>query len=40
MPSHLSRPSRPSLVGALLTLAGAAPAPADDQGTGSRPWCW
>ena len=34
MLSHLSRPA---LMGALLTLAGAAPAPADDQATGSRP---
>jgi hypothetical protein len=37
MPSHLSRPPRPWIVGALPTLAGAAPASADDQGTGSRP---
>ncbi len=39
MPSHLSRPSRPAIVvgGALLMLAVAAPAMADDQGTGSRP---
>ena len=37
MPSHLSRPTRPWIVGVFLTLAGAAPATADDQGTGSHP---
>ena len=37
MLSPLSRPSLPALVAALLTLVGAAPALADDQGTGSHP---
>lgn len=37
MLSPLSRPSLPALVAALLTLAGATPALADDQGTGSHP---